>query len=78
VTVHLPDVWNVVVVEGKVDLVKPSTEFAQHLADLANVKYEEYGMEFDAGSAGEPFALHPRRALTWSSFPADATRFVFE
>jgi nitroimidazol reductase NimA-like FMN-containing flavoprotein (pyridoxamine 5'-phosphate oxidase superfamily) len=78
VTFHLPDPWNVVVVEGEVELVKPTTDLAQHLADLANIKYAEYGMEFDAGSYGEPFALHPRRAVTWSSFPADATRFTFE
>ncbi len=78
VTVHLPDPWNVVVVEGEVELVRPSAALAGRLADLANVKYAEYDMTFDADSYSEPFALHPRRVLTWSSFPADATRFTFD
>ena len=78
VTIHLPDPWNVVVVEGEVRRVRPSAEFAQHLADLANEKYAEYGIEFDANSYSDPFGLHPRRVLAWSSFPADATRFLFE
>ena len=78
VTIHLPDPWNVVVVEGEVRRVGPSAEFAQHLADLANEKYAEYGIEFDANSYSDPFGLHPRRMLAWSSFPADATRFLFE
>jgi len=27
---------------------------------------------------GDPFVLQPRRAISWSSFPTDATRFVFD
>jgi nitroimidazol reductase NimA-like FMN-containing flavoprotein (pyridoxamine 5'-phosphate oxidase superfamily) len=77
VTIHLPDPWKVVVVEGEVRLAGPTAAFAQHLADLANEKYAEYGITFDAGSYRDPFVLHPRRVLAWSSFPADATRFVF-
>jgi len=77
VAVHLPDPWNVVVVEGEVDRVAPSPALARHLADLANEKYAEYGMRFDEASYSDPFGLHPRRVLAWSSFPADATRFVF-
>jgi nitroimidazol reductase NimA-like FMN-containing flavoprotein (pyridoxamine 5'-phosphate oxidase superfamily) len=78
VTIHLPDPWNVVVVEGKVHVTKPAHDLAQHLADLANQKYPEYGIQFDAGSYSEPFVLRPRRVLAWSSFPSDATRFVFD
>jgi nitroimidazol reductase NimA-like FMN-containing flavoprotein (pyridoxamine 5'-phosphate oxidase superfamily) len=78
VTIHLPDPWDVVVVEGRVRLAKPSTELAQRLADLANEKYAEYGITFDAESYGDPFVLTPRRALSWSSFPADATRYLFD
>ena len=78
VTVHLPDPWKVVVVEGAVRLAMPSQELAQHLADLANVKYAHYGITFDASSYRDPFALHPRRVLAWSSFPTDATRFAFD
>ena len=78
VTVHLPDPWKVVVVEGKVELAKPSLQLRQDLADRANVKYAEYGIQFDADSYSDPFVLHPRRVLAWTSFPADATRFVFD
>lgn len=77
VSIHLPDPWKVVVVEGTVSLANPSTGFAQHLADLANVKYADYGITFDSGSYSDPFALHPQRVRAWSAFPTDATRFTF-
>jgi hypothetical protein len=77
VTIHLPDPWKVVVVEGEVQLARPVPALARRLADLANVKYAHYGITFDESSYGDPFAFHPRRALAWSSFPADATRFSF-
>jgi hypothetical protein len=67
----------VVVVQGQVRVTKPSPELAQRLADLANAKYPEYGITFDASSYAEPFELRPRRAIAWSSFPVDATRFTF-
>jgi hypothetical protein len=78
VTIHLPDPWKVVVVEGVVELAKPSLQLRQQLADLANVKYAEYGIDFDADSYSDPFVLRPHRGLAWTSFPADATRFVFD
>ena len=78
VSVHLPDPWKVVVVEGEVRLAKPSPEFALHLGDLANVKYAHYGITFDANSYSDPFGFHPRRARAWSAFPSDATRLVFD
>jgi nitroimidazol reductase NimA-like FMN-containing flavoprotein (pyridoxamine 5'-phosphate oxidase superfamily) len=78
VTIHLPDPWKVVVVQGEARVTRPSAALAQQLADLANVKYADYGMTFDASSYAEPFGLRPRRAIAWSSFPADATRFRFE
>ena len=78
VTIHLPDPWKVVVVEGEVRAVKPGPELGQRLADLANVKYAHYGITFDVNSYREPFEFRPRRARAWSSFPGDATRFVFD
>lgn len=77
VTMHLPDPWKVVVVEGEVRVSRPSPELAQRLADLANEKYSEYGYKFEASAYSEPGALHPRRVIAWSTFPKDATRFVF-
>jgi hypothetical protein len=78
VTIHLPDPWNVVVVEGAVHVVTPALDLAQHLADLANEKYPDYGIHFDASSYREPFAFRPTRALAWTQFPSNATRFVFD
>jgi nitroimidazol reductase NimA-like FMN-containing flavoprotein (pyridoxamine 5'-phosphate oxidase superfamily) len=77
VTMHLPDPWKVVVVEGEVRVTRLSGESAQRLADLASEKYAEYGMEFEASMYSEPGALHPRRVIAWLSFPKDATRFTF-
>lgn len=77
VTMHLPDPWKVVVVEGAVALTKASPQLAQRLADLASVKYAEYGVPFDPSSFSEPAVLSPRRVISWSSFPKDATRFTF-
>jgi len=77
VTMHLPDPWKVVVVQGAVRVSKPSAELAQWLADLANTKAAEYGRMFVASSYSEPGALHPWRVIAWSSFPKNATRFTF-
>jgi hypothetical protein len=77
VTIHLPDPWKVVVVEGEVRVITPSPSEAQRLADLANEKYSDYGFQFDASSYSEPAVVHPRRAVAWSTFPKDATRFTF-
>src|SRR5262245_51144837 len=54
VTMHLPDLWKAVVVQGEVRVSKPSPELAQRLADLANDKYAEYGIKFEASSYSEP------------------------
>ena len=64
-------------VEGEVRVTKLSHDFAQRLAGIASEKYSEYGIRFEASSYSEPAALHPRRVISWSSFPKDATRFTF-
>ena len=77
VTMHLADPWRVVVVEGEVRVTTLSHHFAQRLAGIASEKYSEYGIRFEASAYSEPGALHPRRVISWSSFPKDATRFTF-
>ena len=62
---------------GRRRVSRPSPEPAQRLADLANHKYAQYGITFEASSYSEPGALHPRRVTAWSSFPKDATGFTF-
>jgi hypothetical protein len=69
VTMHLADPWRVVVVEGEVRVTNLSHDFAQRLAGIASEKYSEYGIRFEANSYSEPGALHPRRVISWSSFP---------
>lgn len=76
-TMHLPDPWRVVIVEGEVRLTHPTSSLASRLAEASNTKYADYGMHNDASSYAEVLALHPRRVLAWLSFPTDATRFEF-
>lgn len=80
VTVNLPDPWKLVVVEGEVRETGFAPEVADEIAGLLNAKYPEYGENvFRAKdyTEGVP-AVHPRRIRAWTSFPKDATAFVFD
>lgn len=80
VTVNLPDPWKLVVVEGEVKESRFAPEVAEEIARLLNAKYPEYGENvFEAKHyiEGAP-AVHPRRIRAWTSFPKDATAFVFD
>jgi hypothetical protein len=75
VAVHLPDPQRVVIVEGRVRPASPDPALARRLAGASRAKYPEYGA--GAESFAGALALDPVRALAWTSYPADATRFVF-
>ncbi len=80
VTVNLPDPWKLVVIEGEVRTTSFAPEVAEEIAGLLNAKYPEYGENvFEAKhyTEGTP-AVHPRRIRAWTSFPKDATAFVFD
>ena len=77
VTMHLPDPWRVVVVEGAVRKADPSPGIAQQLADVSNQKYPDYGFTYEPSSFTGALVLQPTRVLAWSSFPNDCTRFTF-
>lgn len=77
-TMHLPDPFDVVIVEGEVRRAEPSTEFAQRLAEASNAKYPDYGYSSQPEAYADALALFPQRVVAWSSFPKDATRFVFD
>lgn len=80
VTVNLPDPWKLVVIEGEVRTTSFAPEVAEEIARLLNAKYPEYGENvFEAKHyiEGAP-AVHPRRIRAWTSFPKDATAFVFD
>ena len=76
-TMHLPDPFVAVIVEGTVRAADPSPELGQRLADAANTKYADYGYQNDASSYADALVLVPQRVIAWSSFPKDATRFTF-
>ncbi len=78
VAVHLPDPQRCVVVEGRVRPARPDPALARRLAEESRAKYPEYGSGADATAFADALALHPARVLAWTSYPADATRFVFD
>ena len=80
VTVNLPDPWKLVVIEGEVRTTTFAPATAEEIVGLLNAKYPEYGENiFEAKHyiEGTP-AVHPRRIRAWTSFPKDATAFVFD
>lgn len=77
VTVNLPDPWKLVVIEGEVRETSFAPEIAEEIAGLLNAKYPEYGENVFKPSTEAP-AVHPRRIRAWTSFPKDATAFVFD
>ncbi|MGH3351858.1 MAG: pyridoxamine 5'-phosphate oxidase family protein [Nocardioides sp.] len=77
VTVNLPDPWKLVVVEGEVRETSFTSAAAEEIAGLLNAKYPEYGEDVFKPNTKAP-AVHPRRIRAWTSFPKDATAFVFD
>jgi Pyridoxamine 5'-phosphate oxidase len=79
VSVHLPDVRGVVIVEGMARQVIPDEGLAERLAAAAR-KYEAmYGESTASSYLGKPvWAIRPDLALGWERFPTDATRWEFE
>jgi nitroimidazol reductase NimA-like FMN-containing flavoprotein (pyridoxamine 5'-phosphate oxidase superfamily) len=75
IVVHLEDPMRAVILEGTAEWLEPSTEQATLLAELSNQKYG-YDMHPEAYAKGV-WALRPRRALAWTDFPKDCTRFLF-
>ena len=80
VAVHLDDGSDVVIIEGEAELLEHGVgpELAVALADLSNAKYPAYGMTPESYTGPGPFAIRPRVAFGWTSFPKDVTRFRFE
>jgi hypothetical protein len=72
-SVHLESGSDVVIVEGAIEDVDDVGEaLAARVADAYAAKYDGYRSQ----SRGF-FILVPQRALAWSRFPADATRWTF-
>jgi hypothetical protein len=79
VAVHLDDGSDVVILEGEAELLEHGVgpELAVTLAELSNAKYPQYGMTPESYRGPGPFAIRPRVAFGWTSFPKDVTRFRF-
>ena len=76
VVVHIEDGSAPVIVEGVASTVVPSHDQAKALAALSQRKYG-YAPSAEAYAVGV-WHVPALRVLAWSTFPNDATRFVFE
>lgn len=80
---HLESGTDVVILEGEARPSEPvSGELGERIAAEFKRKYAAKGYEPGADSWSGPGAgglcvFRPRKAMAWSSFPADATRFSF-
>lgn len=76
-TLHLPDPWRAVIVEGVIEEVEPPQDLVDRLIARSYEKYPEYGKP-DPSHYTVVRYLRPRRAYAWTSFPNDATKFIFD
>ena len=78
VVAHIGDGQEVIIVEGAVEIEKPTKEFAERLAEASFAKYPQYGRNPPTLYMGGVSVLRPRRVIAWTSFTENATRFRFE
>jgi hypothetical protein len=80
VAVHLDGGMEAMILEGEAELLEAGVEpeLAERLAAASNAKYPQYGMTAESYKGPGPFAIRPRFALAWTSFPKDVTRFRFD
>jgi hypothetical protein len=76
--VHIGDGQEAIIVEGAVEIEKPTAEMAARLSDESFRKYPQYGRLEPSVYMGGVSVLRPRRVLAWTSFTENATRFRFE
>ena len=78
VAVHIGDGQEAIIVEGAVEIEKPTEGMAARLSDESFRKYPQYGRLEPSVYTGGVSVLRPRRVLAWTSFMDNATRFTFE
>lgn len=80
VAVHLDGGTDVLILEGEAELLEQGVgpDLAVTLAALSNAKYPQYAMTPESYRGPGPFAIRPRLAFGWMSFPKDVTRFRFD
>jgi hypothetical protein len=77
IVVHIGDGHEAIIVEGAVEIEKPTKEMAARLSDESLAKYPQYGRINPNIYMGGVSVLRPRRVLAWTSFTENATRFRF-
>jgi nitroimidazol reductase NimA-like FMN-containing flavoprotein (pyridoxamine 5'-phosphate oxidase superfamily) len=80
VSLHLESGDQVVILEGTArPAEKPSPELAQKLAQAYRVKYTAHGYapEPDQWDEGGLYVFTIQKAIAWTNFLADPTKFVF-
>jgi general stress protein 26 len=77
VVVHIGDGQEAIIVEGEVEIEKPTEAMARRLSDASFAKYPQYGRLAPSMYLGGVSVLRPRRVLAWTSFTENATRFRF-
>jgi hypothetical protein len=81
VSVHLESGDQVIILEGtSMRAGKPDPELANRLVTAYGKKYAAQGYspgpnQWDEGGL---YVFTPRQCITWTQFPADPTKFVFE
>jgi Pyridoxamine 5'-phosphate oxidase len=78
IAVHIGDGLEAIILEGVVEIQKPTEEKAARLADESFAKYPHYGRFDPKVYMGGVSFLRPRRVLAWTNFTENATRFRFE
>jgi general stress protein 26 len=78
VAVHIGDGQEAIIVEGAVEIEKPTEKMAARLSDESFAKYPQYGRLEPSLYMGGVSVLRPRRLLAWTTFTENATRFKFE
>ena len=78
VAVHIGDGQEAIIVEGAVEIEKPTQAMAERLSDESFAKYPQYGRLEPSLYMDGVSVLRPRRVLAWTSFTENATRFKFD
>jgi hypothetical protein len=78
VVVHIGDGQEAIIVEGEVEIDKPTEEMAVRLSEGMFAKYPQYGRIEPSMYMGGVSIVRPRRVLAWTNFTENATRFRFE
>jgi general stress protein 26 len=78
VSINLDGGYDVVILEGVVEMQTPDHDLAERLAAASKAKYPQYGMKTSDYEQPGILAVRPRVAYAWKAFPKDVTRFRFE